>query len=67
MLFRSESDPGDHLPHRASLRRVEVRGEKNNRFYVRGELQIGDEIADQGAFKLKNNILVSVQSAASRG
>ena len=67
MFVIIESDPGDHLPHRASLRRVEVRGEKNNRFYVRGELQIGDEIADQGAFKLKDNILVSVQSAASRG
>ncbi len=62
-----ESDTGDHLPHRALLKRVEVRGERDNRFFIRGDLQVGDEVADQGAFKLKDGILVNIQSAATRG
>jgi len=62
-----ESDTGDHLPHRAALKRVEVRGERDNRFFVRGDLQVGDQVADQGAFKLKDGILVRIQSVATRG
>ena len=62
-----ESDTGDHLPHRAALKRVEVRGEKDNRFFIRGDLQDGDQVADQGAFKLKDGILVNIQSVATRG
>lgn len=62
-----ESDTGDHLPHRAALKRVEVRGEKNSRFFIRGDFQVNDRVADQGAFKLKDNILVSIQPAAVRG
>lgn len=61
-----ESDASDHLPHRAALKRVEVRGEKNNRFFIRGDLQIGDQVADQGAFKLNDGILVSIQAAAAQ-
>ncbi|MDG2460718.1 MAG: efflux RND transporter periplasmic adaptor subunit [Luminiphilus sp.] len=67
MFVITESEAGAHLPHRASLRRVEVRGERNNRLYIRGELNAGDRIADQGAFKLKDEILVNIQVAASRG
>ena len=48
------------------LRRVEVRGERDNRFYIRGELSVGDRIADQGAFKLKDELLVNIQGT-SRG
>jgi len=61
-----ESKTGDHLPHRAALKRVEVRGERDNRFFVRGDLQLGDQVADQGAFKLKDGILVKIQSVATR-
>lgn len=60
-----ESNTGDPLPYRAGLRRVEVRGEKNNRFFIRGDLQAGDQIADQGAFKLTDGVLVSIQSTAA--
>ena len=60
-----ESNTGDPLPYRAGLRRVEVRGEKSNRFFIRGDLQVGDQIADQGAFKLKDGILVSIQATAA--
>jgi len=61
-----ESETGDHLPHRAALKRVEVRGEKNGRFFIRGDIQVDDPIADQGAFKLKDDMLVSIQTAAER-
>ena len=61
-----ESEAGSHLPYKVSLRRVEVRGERDDRFYIRGELSAGDRIADQGAFKLKDAILVDIQTA-SRG
>ena len=54
-----------YLPHRASLRRVEVRGETADRFYIRGELNPGDRIADQGAFKLKDEALVRIQAGAT--
>ena len=46
-------------------RRVEVRGETADRFYIRGELNPGDRIADQGAFKLKDEALVRIQAGAS--
>ena len=40
-----DAEAGAYLPHRASLRRVEVRGETADRFYIRGELNPGDRIA----------------------
>ena len=55
------------LPYRASLRRVEVRGEATDRFYIRGELNPGDRIADQGAFKLQDNALVRIKTGALGG
>ena len=54
-----------YLPHRASLRRIEVRGETADRFYIRGELNPGDRIADEGASKLKDEALVRIQAGAS--
>lgn len=62
-----DSEPGAFLPHRAALRRVEVRGERGDRFYVRGELSPGDTVADKGAFKLKDHSLVAIQPGDSRG
>jgi len=58
------SEAGSHLPNKVSLRRIEVRGERDNRFFVRGELNAGDRIADEGAFKLKDSLLVDIQAAA---
>lgn len=62
-----EAEADAYLPYRASLRRVEVRGETADRFYIRGELNPGDRIADQGAFKLKDDALVRIQAGASQG
>ena len=60
-----EAEAEAYLPHRASLRRVEVRGETADRLYIRGELNPGDRIADQGAFKLQDEALVQIQPGAS--
>ena len=62
-----EAEAKAYLPYRASLRRVEVRGETADRFYIRGELNPGDEIADQGAFKLQDDALVRIQTGAAEG
>jgi hypothetical protein len=62
-----EAEADAYLPYRASLRRVEVRGETADRFYVRGELNPGDQIADQGAFKLQDDALVRIQTGAAEG
>ena len=58
------SEAGSHLPNKVALRRIEVRGERDNRFFVRGELNAGDRIADEGAFKLRDSLLVDIQAAA---
>jgi hypothetical protein len=39
---------------------------RDNRFYIRGELNPGDRIADQGAFKLQGRALV-IQAGAAEG
>ena len=46
---------------------MEVRGETADRFYIRGELNPGDRIADQGAFKLQDDALVRIQTGAAEG
>ena len=60
-----EAEPGAFLPHRASVRRVEVRGETQNKLFVRGELLAKEIVANKGAFKLEDDILVSIQTPAS--
>jgi membrane fusion protein (multidrug efflux system) len=59
------SEAGAYLPHRASLRRVEVRGERDSRFFIRGALDPDDNIADKGAFKLTDQVLLRIQSGVS--
>ena len=59
------SEAGAYLPHRASLRRVEVRGERDSRFFIRGALDQDDNIADKGAFKLTDQVLLRIQTGAS--
>ncbi len=66
-LWLRPSEPGAHLPHKASLRRVEVRGERDGRFFILGALSPDDRIADKGAFKLNDQILLRVQAEVPRG
>ena len=61
------AEPGAHLAHKASLRRVEVRGERDGRFFILGALSTDDRVADKGAFKLNDQILLRVQAGAPRG
>jgi len=50
------------LPHRASIRRVEVRGESRDKLFVIGEMVPGELVANKGAFKLEDNLFVSIQA-----
>ena len=52
------------LPHRAVMRRVEVRGESLNKLFVSGEISPGELVADRGAFKLEDELLVSIQASS---
>ena len=56
-----EAEADAFLPHRAAMRRVEVRGESLNKLFVSGEISPGELVADRGAFKLEDELLVSVQ------
>ena len=60
-----EAEPGAFLSHRASVRRVEVRGETQTRLYLRGEVLAKEIVANKGAFKLEDGILVSIKTLAS--
>ena len=53
------------LPHRASMRRVEVRGENRDKLFVSGEMVPGELVANKGAFKLEDNLFVSVQAVST--
>jgi membrane fusion protein (multidrug efflux system) len=56
-----EAEAGAFLPHRASMRRIEVRGESRDKLFVSGEMVVGELVANRGAFKLEDNLFVSVQ------
>ena len=56
-----EAEAGAFRPHRASMRRIEVRGESRDKLFVSGEMVVGELVANRGAFKLEDNLLVSVQ------
>ena len=60
-----DAEPGAFLSHRASARRGEVRGETLDRLYIRGEVLAREIVANKGAFKLEDGLLVSIQSPAS--
>ena len=57
-----EAEADAFLPHRASMRRVEVRGESRDKLYVRGEMTPGELVANRGAFKLEDRLFVTVQA-----
>jgi hypothetical protein len=47
------------------MRRVEVRGENRDKLFVSGEMVPGELIANKGAFKLEDNLFVSVQAVST--
>jgi membrane fusion protein (multidrug efflux system) len=57
-----EAEADAFLPHRASIRRVDVRGESRDKLFVSGEMVPGELVANKGAFKLEDNLFVSVQA-----
>ena len=57
-----EAEADAFLPHRASMRRVEVRGESRDKLYIRGEMTPGELVANRGAFKLEDRLFVAVQA-----
>jgi len=57
-----EAEADAFLPHRASMRRVEVRGESRDKLYIRGEMTPGELVANRGAFKLEDHLFVTVQA-----
>ena len=57
-----EAEADAFLPQRASIRRVEVRGESRDKLFITGEMVPGELVANRGAFKLEDNLLVAVQA-----
>ena len=57
-----ETEADAFLPHRVNLRRVEVRGESRDKLFIRGEMAPGELVANRGAFKLEDGLLVAVQA-----
>ena len=57
-----EAEADAFLPHRASIRRVEVRGESRDKIFISGEMTPGELVANRGAFKLQDDLFVAVQA-----
>ena len=57
-----EAEADAFLPHRASIRRVEVRGESHDKLFISGEMAPGELVANRGAFKLEDDLFVAVQA-----
>jgi len=57
-----EAEADAFLPHRASIRRVEVRGESHDKLYIIGDMEPGEFVANRGAFKLEDGLFVAVQA-----
>ena len=60
-----EAEADAFLPHRASIRRVDVRGESRDKLFVIGEMIPGERVANKGAFKLEDNLFVSIQTRST--
>ena len=60
-----QSEKGAFLPNRASVRRVEVVGERLGRMFIQGPIAPGQVIANKGAFKLRDGVLVDVKGGSS--
>jgi membrane fusion protein (multidrug efflux system) len=60
-----EAEADAFLPHRASIRRVDVRGESRDKLFVSGEMIPGERVANKGAFKLEDNLFVSIQTRST--
>ena len=60
-----EAEVDAFLPHRASIRRVDVRGESRDKLFVSGEIVSGESVANKGAFKLEDSLFVSIQARST--
>lgn len=60
-----ETEADAFLPHRAAIRRVDVRGESRDRLFVSGEMTPGELVADKGAFKLEDSLFVSIHATST--
>ena len=65
MFVVEEAEADAFLPHRASIRRVDVRGESRDKLFVSGEMSPGERVANKGAFKLEDNLFVSIQARST--
>ncbi|EED35045.1 hypothetical protein NOR51B_987 [Luminiphilus syltensis NOR5-1B] len=62
-----DAEPDSFQDHTAVLRKVSVLGEQNGEIFLVGDIEGGDRIAVQGAFKLYEGALVAVASPARSG
>jgi membrane fusion protein (multidrug efflux system) len=62
-----DAEPEVFLKNRAELRTVTVLSEKDGEVFVVGDIEDGDTIADQGAFKLSDGSLVAIAEPAGTG
>ena len=60
-----ETEADAFLPHRAAIRRVDVRGESRDRLFVSGEMTPDELVADRGAFKLEDSVFVSIHATST--
>lgn len=63
------NDAGDDafVPFKAELRRINVLGEQDGQVMATGDLEVGEQVANKGAFKLDNNSLAKLAGEESRG
>ncbi len=58
-------EPDAYVPLEAQLRRITVIGERRGTVMAQGDLQIGDQIAVKGAFKLSDGSLAKLASVST--
>lgn len=63
VLKSAEADA--YTPYRAEMRRVEVLGEENGEVALIGDLEPGEQVAFEGAFKLSDGLLTKLAHAGS--
>ena len=53
------------MPLEAQLRRITIIGEERSVIMAQGDLQIGEQIAVKGAFKLRDGALVKLAATSA--
>ena len=56
-----------YVPLRASRRDIEILGQQGGRFMAQGDLQVGERVANKGAFKLSDASLAKLAQEDNRG